>query len=99
MSQPSTLVVTATPNPEAMDSAQAYLQGSMPLLLAAGGKLVKRLNVTEVIHGNPRAMVLVMDFESDQVIKDLYESDEYTALIPDRVNGFAEMNILVTHEM
>jgi uncharacterized protein (DUF1330 family) len=99
MSEKATLVVTATPNPNEMESVQAYLQGVMPILAGAGGKLVKRLKVGEVIDGKPSGMVLVMDYDSDEAITALFESDEYAALIPVRDQGFAEMNILLTHEM
>ena len=99
MNEKATLIVTASPNPNEMESVQGYLQGVLPLLMGAGGKLVKRLKVNEVILGNPSGMVLVMDFDSDEAIAALFESDEYAALIPMRDQGFAEMNILLTHGM
>ena len=99
MNDKATLVVTATPNPNEMESVQDYLQGVLPLLMGAGGRPVKRLKVNEVIRGNPSGMVLVMDFDSDEAITALFESDEYAALIPVRDQGFTEMNILLTHEM
>ena len=99
MNDKATLVVTATPNPNEMESVQGYLQGVLPLLMGAGGKPVKRLKVDKVIRGNPSGMVLVMDFDSDEAITALFESDEYAALIPIRDQGFTEMNILLTHEM
>ena len=99
MSEKSTLVVTATPNPNEMESVQDYLKGVLPLLMGAGGQLVKRLKVNEVISGNASGMVLVMDFDSDEAITGLFESDEYAALIPVRDRGFREMNILMAHEM
>ena len=99
MNEKATLVVTAVPNPDEMASVQAYLQGVMPLLQGAGGKLVKRLKVGEVINGKPSGMVLVMDYDSDEAITKLFASDDYAALIPERDKGFAEMNILLTHEM
>ena len=99
MSEKATLVVTAIPNPNEMESVQAYLQGVMPILVGAGGKLVKRLKVGDVIDGKPSGMVLVMDFDSDEAITAVFESDEYAALVPVRDQGFAEMNILSTHDM
>jgi len=99
MSEKSTLVVTATPNPNEMESVQDYLKEVLPLLMGAGGQLVKRLKVNEVISGNASGMVLVMDFDSDEAITGLFESDEYAALIPARDRGFTEMNILLTHDM
>ena len=82
-----------------MESVQAYLHGVMPVLLGAGGRLVKRLKVGEVISGKPSDMVLVMDFDSSEAITTLFASDEYAALIPVRDQGFAEMNILLTKEL
>jgi uncharacterized protein (DUF1330 family) len=99
MSEKATLVVTAIPNPNEMESVQAYLQGVMPILVGAGGKLVKRLKVGDVIDGKPSGMVLVMDFDSDEAITAVFESDEYAALVPVRDQGFGEMNILSTHDM
>jgi len=99
MSEKATLVVTATPNPSEMESVQSYLQGVMPILMGAGGKLVKRLKVENVVHGNPCGIVLVMDFESNEAISAMFQSDEYSALIPIRNKGFVEMSILSTHEM
>ena len=99
MSDKTTLVVTAVPNPNEMKSVQEYLQGVLPLLMGAGGKLVKRLKVDKPIHGNPSGMVLVMDFDSADAITTMFESDEYAALVAVRDRGFAEMNIQLTHEM
>ena len=99
MDEKATLVVTATPDPNEMESAQAYLKGVMPLLAGAGGTPVKRLKVNEVIQGKPSGMVLVMDFDSSEAISTLFNSDDYANLIPVRDQGFAEMNILVTHTL
>lgn len=99
MNEKATLLVTAVPNTNEMASVQEYLQGVMPLFISAGGKLVKRLKVDEVIHGNPSGMAMVMDFESAEAITTVFESDEYAALVPVRDRGFKETNILVTQEM
>ena len=99
MTSAATLVVTAHPNPDEMESVQAYLQAVMPLFVAAGGTLVKRLKVDEVISGSPAGMAMVMDFESADTVGAMFESDEYRALVPVRDRGFAEMNILITETM
>ena len=95
----TTLVVTAVPNPQEMESVKEYLHGVMPLFQKAGGKLVKRLKVSDVLNGTPAGMVLVMDFDSADAVKGMFESDAYTALIPVREAGFKEMNILLTNGM
>lgn len=99
MNEKTTLVVTATPNANEMVSVQEYLHGVLPLFASAGGKLIKRVKVGNVVMGNPSGMVLVMDFDSDDAITAMFESEDYAALIPARDRGFSEMNILLTHEM
>lgn len=94
-----TLVVTAVPNPNEMESVQAYLKGVMPLLVGAGGKPVKRLKVDEVLNGKPSGMVLVMDFDSKDAVTSMFSSVDYKAIVPARDKGFAEMNILLAGEM
>jgi uncharacterized protein (DUF1330 family) len=87
------------PNPEQMPAVQAYLQGVMPLLLGAGGQLVKRLKVGAVVNGRPSGMVLVMDFPDEDTVTALFASDDYQALVPVRDQGFFEMNILIAQGM
>ena len=99
MDEKTTLVVTAVPNPNEMESVQESLKGVMPLLQGAGGKLVKRLKVGKLIHGNPSGMVLVMDFDSADSITAMFESDDYATLVPVRDRGFSEMNIHLAQEM
>ena len=99
MTSKATLVVTALPNGDEMTSVQEYLQGVMPLFVAAGGTLVKRLKVDHVIEGSQSGMAMVMDFDSAEAITELFASPEYAALLPVRDRGFTDMNILVTQEM
>jgi uncharacterized protein (DUF1330 family) len=99
MGNNATLVVTATPNPEQMESVQRYLKGVLPLLLGAGGQLVKRLKVSEAVRGQISGMVLVMDFETEEDIKQLFDSKEYSKLVPDRDKGFSAMDIMIASEL
>ena len=99
MTSKATLVVTAVPNGDEMASVQEYLQGVMPLFVGAGGTLVKRLKVDQVITGAESGMAMVMDFDSADAITSLFESPEYAALLPVRDRAFIDMNILVTQEM
>jgi uncharacterized protein (DUF1330 family) len=99
MSEKTTLIVTAVPNPQEMEAVQTYLKGVMPLLTGAGGTLVKRLKISRVVHGDPSGMVLVMDFGSSSAISRMYDSEDYAALIPARDRGFVSMNIRLAQEM
>lgn len=99
MDEKTTLVVTAVPNADETVAVQEYLQGVMPLLIGAGGTLVKRLKTAKVINGTPCGMTLVMDFDSAAEITEMFDSEDYAALIPVRDKGFSEMNILLAQTM
>jgi uncharacterized protein (DUF1330 family) len=99
MENKATLVVTAVPKPNEMESVQEYLHGVLPLLTGAGGTVVRRLKTNKVVNGRPAGMVLVMDFDSADTVEAMFESDEYRALVPVRDRGFEEMNILIAQGM
>lgn len=74
-----------------------YLQGVLPILIGAGGSLVKRLRVADtVVGGAGTAMVMVMDFDNAEAITDAFASDAYQELIPDRDKAFSNLEILIT---
>jgi len=96
----TSLLVTATPAEGQGEAMGRYLQGVLPLLMAGGGKLVKRVRVANTIEGNHgTAMALVMDFDSAEAINEMFASDAYQALIPDRDLGFADIEILVAEDI
>lgn len=100
MANTTTLIVTATPNPAEAEAMQAYFKGALPLLMGAGGKLVKRLNIANTIDGEQSfGRVLIMDFESQGSVTKVFASDDYRALIPHRDRGFLNITISLASEM
>ena len=100
MSNKTTLVVTAMPNADEQEAMQTYLAGVMPLLMGAGGQLVKRVIVKSSLTGKPSfGMALMMDFPDREAIESVFASDTYAALIPDRDKGFASIDICLADEM
>ena len=75
------------------EAVHAYLNGVLPLLQRAGGKIVKRLKAETPIHGRPRGMVLVTDFDPADSITAMFASDDHAALVPVRDRSLSEMNI------
>jgi uncharacterized protein (DUF1330 family) len=100
MPDSTTLIVTATPNPNEAEAMQAYLKGVLPLFMGAGGTLVKRQKITDVIGGDKSyGLILVMDFESKDAVTKMFASDDYAALIPSRDQGFSSLTISLASEM
>lgn len=92
-----TLVVTVTPNPDAMEDMKAYLGGVAPLLINGGGTLLHRGKITKALEGGVNfGMLLVMNFETEEAIEKIFKSQEYKKLIPFRDKGFKQVDIVTS---
>ncbi len=93
----ATLVVTAIPNPDAMEDMQTYLSRVLPILKSHGGQIVFRGKTIKSIEGSITfGMLLVMHFESVEVIENIFGASEYTELIPFRDKGFKKIDIIIS---
>lgn len=96
----ATLIAVSAPREGHEEDFNSYVDQVVPLLVRAGGQLVKRLAVRDVVAGGSTAAnVLVMDFRDIDTLRDVFESDEYKALIPARDSGFAYIDILITEDL
>jgi len=96
----TTMIVTAQPNPDQRDEAQAYVGQALPMLLGAGGKLLKRVKVRNAVVGEQTfALSLVMEFPDADAIEAVFSSDAYAKIAPHRDKGFAFMNIVICEYM
>ncbi len=95
-----TLLVTATPNPEAMSEMQQYLAAAGPILATHGGEVIYRGKVGKALLGNTTfAMILLMKFESESTLEAALGSDAYKEIVPLREKGFKQMDFVVSHSM
>ncbi len=93
------LVVTALPAPGGQEDMGVYLNKVMPLLQGAGGQLIGRYRIAEIISGGPGfAMVMVMRFEDADTIRNLFASESYKALIEVRTRAFSKIDITIADD-
>jgi uncharacterized protein (DUF1330 family) len=97
---PTFLIITAIPNPDKMESVQAYLSQVMPVLMAAGGKPVGRYRVTRQIvgEGGPKMMAL-LEYPNEQSITDLVDAEAFIALADLRNEAFSQLDLMVSSPM
>lgn len=96
----ATLIVTAQPNPEHPEETKAYLGQALPMLMEAGGTLIKRVRVAKpVVGAQTFAAALVMEFTDKEAIEGVFSSDTYAALKAHREKGFVFMNIVICEDM
>jgi uncharacterized protein (DUF1330 family) len=94
------LVVTGTPNPDAMSEMQQYLGAAGPILASHGGEVVYRGKISKALSGNVTfALIMVMKFESEATLEAALESEAYKEILPLREKGFKHMDLVVSHSM
>ena len=94
------LVANLIPNPNGQESMQYYASRVGELLAAAGGTNAKRVKLSDTINGSVLyQLMLFMEFESKKAIQDVFESNQYKALIPHRDEGFDMVNIQIFEEL
>ncbi|WP_108649226.1 DUF1330 domain-containing protein [Dongshaea marina] len=94
------VIATATPKPEQTEAMQHYLKNVMPLLINNEGEVVYRGKVDSQLHGESSfKIVLVIRFPNEDIVRTLFESDEYQSLAPYRDKGFKDFGIVLSSEM
>lgn len=96
----ATLVLTASPAEGQAEALGPLVQAGQDLLVAAGGRPVKRLRVTTTIVGAAgTGPVLVMDFDSAEAITAVLASDEWQAGAPIRAKVLSNVQLLITEDL
>lgn len=96
----ATLIVVSTPKDNGGRAIVRYVEQVMPMLLAAGGQVVKRLAISHVVAGRSEPQyVMVMDFEDATSVRRVFDSDEYHAIIPVRDEGLEMIDIYITEDL
>lgn len=99
MSDNNTLVVTfAQPNPEEMERFQRYVGTATELSVAAGAVPTSRFGVRLIIGDVPAAVFGFATFPSTQSVNDVFDSDEYQAIVPDREKSLDAVNAYIVDD-
>ena len=96
MSDKATLIVTAMPNPNEMESLKRYQEEAGKLFDQAGAVVKNKFEIqSQPIGSAMKKMVFVVEFDSTETINNLFDSEEYKALIPFREKGFVSLDAYV----
>jgi uncharacterized protein (DUF1330 family) len=96
MTEKTLMIVSANVNPNEIESYEQYTQNAGPIFKKAGGVPVAKYQIKERIIGTGEAQfVVVMEFPSVEVIKNLFESEEYKALLPIRDKAYTSLNVFL----
>ena len=96
MSEKVTLIISAQPNKENMADIQGYSEKATPLFMQGGGEVIGRFENQGMVIGEKAAPVTVLvNFESEEAARGVFETPEYKELIPMRDRAFAMLNVFI----
>ena len=99
MSDPVIFVSLGTPNPDEAEALQEYAAKAPPLLMAAGAKpKVKAKLVEHLVGDTPTGTLFVAEFPSADVVREVFASEAYTALLPVRNKAFKTLNFMIMED-
>jgi uncharacterized protein (DUF1330 family) len=90
------MIAFTTVNPAEPEALQAYIDGTTPLIAAAGGKLISRYQHQKAIAGSPGAQfVSIMAYPAAEAIEKLFASEAYKKLEPFKDKAFTAYRISI----
>jgi uncharacterized protein (DUF1330 family) len=96
MAEKSLLIVNAVFNSNEREAFTYYSENSSRIFKNAGGKLVAKYKVMQNIIGDKNLQVVViLEFPTDQAIRDVFESEAYKKLLPFRNKAFTELEAFI----
>ncbi|MEM9193785.1 MAG: DUF1330 domain-containing protein [Myxococcota bacterium] len=96
----ATMIAAVTPNPNHPEAVAEYTSRVVPLIEAAGGKTVRRMQVSKTLFGDAQhALVAIADWPSPESIEGFFSSEAYQVLKPIREKAFLSFNILIAETL
>jgi len=90
------MIAMTTINPNETDALNAYVEGVMPLITAADGRMLNRYERKETLVGPESSQfVMIVEYPSAEVIKRLFDSTDYKNLTAVRDKAFTSYNISI----
>ncbi len=98
MSETSILIVNAVVNPAEAAALEQYSTQVTALFKASGAKPLGRYRLIEPVLGDRHpTLVVMMEFPSDQAIRDVFASEAYQHLTPEREKAFETLDVFIAH--
>jgi len=96
------LITIATVAPGGQDALEQYATGTIPLLHAAGGKVISRLRLSDTVVGDSNSrpdLVAVMRFSSTDAIRVFLNGEGYRHQVPLRDIAFSEVHSYLAEDI
>jgi uncharacterized protein (DUF1330 family) len=88
------ILALVTINEDQPQALGQYLEATMPLLEAAGAKIVQRFVIAEQIVGQtPSQSVMIVEYPSREAVDMVFGSDVYKEIVPVREKAFSSYHV------
>lgn len=95
----NTLLITfAKPDPTQLEVFGSYVGASTELAIEAGGEVSSRFPVAHVHGDAPASIFGFATFPNPRAINDMFDSEAYQALVPDRDKGVESVNAYIVDD-
>lgn len=92
------IVASLSINPDEPEALETYFSVATRLLDKVGAKITQQIEVGDSVVGEKASeIVMLVDYPSYDAIDDVFESEEYTSIIPARDRAFLKYNICIVN--
>jgi uncharacterized protein (DUF1330 family) len=93
------VIALVTVNDDEPQALAAYIAATFPLMEKAGGKILRRFTVNEVVVGHkPAKSVMIIEYPSREAVDLVFESETYRNIIPIRDIAFLDYNVSIVSD-
>lgn len=90
------VVACLSPNPEEGTALAAYFDVALPLIEEAGGRVVQSFDLDRALVGpKPADKMLIVEYPDMGTLDEVFQSDAYQAVIPQRDRAFSTYSVSV----
>ncbi|WP_310620487.1 DUF1330 domain-containing protein [Flexibacterium corallicola] len=96
----ATLLTIVSPNPAGAAAMERYQKGAKEVLGAVGITPLFKRKVVNVLNGEfDGKVVMASQFPSREVAEEVFNSEAYKALIPDRDEAFSSVQLVLLEDV
>lgn len=83
-------------DPAQREAAEAYLTAAVPIIAAAGGKVLQEYQIDRTIVGQADSdSLLIVEYPDMAAVDSVFGSDAYQAIVPLRDKGFSAYSLSI----
>lgn len=93
------VIALVTVNDDEPLALAQYIAATTPLMEQAGGRVLRRFSVNEVVVGHkPAKLVIIIEYPSREAVDMVFNSQVYSDIVPTRDLAFLEYHVSIVSD-